>query len=93
MTSVLTNQKWCNIIITRDKAISKAYLNGDFVSTQTLSGGTESSVVQLDTIGASAASTPAFFVNGNIANVQIYNRGLSANEVLHNYNALKGRFT
>jgi hypothetical protein len=29
---------------------------------------------------------------GNIANVQIYNRALSANEVLHNYNALKGRF-
>ena len=30
---------------------------------------------------------------GKIANVYIYNRALSANEVLHNYNALKGRFT
>ena len=27
-----------------------------------------------------------------IANVQIYNRALSSTEVLHNYNALKGRF-
>ena len=30
--------------------------------------------------------------DGKIANSQIYNRALSASEVLHNYNALKGRF-
>jgi hypothetical protein len=30
--------------------------------------------------------------NGNIGPCQVYNRALSANEVLHNYNALKGRF-
>ena len=29
---------------------------------------------------------------GNAANYQIYNRALSSPEVLHNYNALKGRF-
>ena len=33
-----------------------------------------------------------FDYDGIIANSQIYNRALSANEVLHNYNALKGRF-
>ena len=32
------------------------------------------------------------YANGNIASVQIYNRELSSNEVLQNYNALKGRF-
>ena len=31
--------------------------------------------------------------NGSIASLQVYNRALSANEVLHNYNALKGRFS
>ena len=30
--------------------------------------------------------------DGNIGPMHIYNRALSANEVLHNYNALKGRF-
>lgn len=30
--------------------------------------------------------------NGRIANSRIYNRVLSANEVLHNYNGLRGRF-
>ena len=29
---------------------------------------------------------------GNIGNVQVYNRALSVNEMLHNYNTLKGRF-
>ena len=30
---------------------------------------------------------------GEIANMHVYNRVLSSNEVLHNYNALKGRFS
>ena len=33
------------------------------------------------------------YFDGKIGLVQLYNRALSANEVLHNYNALKGRFT
>ena len=33
-----------------------------------------------------------YYMNGEISNVMGYNRALSANEVLHNYNALKGRF-
>ena len=32
------------------------------------------------------------YANGKISNIQIYNRALSASEVLHNYNALKSRF-
>ena len=34
----------------------------------------------------------SFYSDGNVANVQIYTRALSANEILHNYNALKSRF-
>ena len=32
------------------------------------------------------------YLNGNISLAQVYNRALSANEILQNYNALKGRF-
>jgi hypothetical protein len=32
------------------------------------------------------------FLNGNIADFKIYNRGLSATEVLLNYHATKKRF-
>ena len=34
----------------------------------------------------------SFYSDGNVANVQIYNRALSAEEVLSNYNGLRGRF-
>ena len=32
------------------------------------------------------------YYTGNVASAHVYNRGLSASEVLQNYNALKGRF-
>ena len=37
-------------------------------------------------------SPPTFDFDGSIACIHLYDRPLSANEVLHNYNALKGRF-
>jgi hypothetical protein len=44
-------------------------------------------------IGVNANTTNGLSpMNGNIASVQIYNRALSASEVLQNYNATKGRF-
>jgi hypothetical protein len=32
------------------------------------------------------------FMNGNISQVQIYNRALSQQEIIQNYNATKGRY-
>jgi len=43
-------------------------------------------------IGCSSGSAAVGFVNGQIANFQIYNRVLSANEITQNYNELKSRF-
>ena len=42
-------------------------------------------------IGASGGGTDEFF-KGNVGFVKQYNRALSAQEVLQNYNATKGRF-
>jgi len=43
-------------------------------------------------VNGKSGSTYYNYYNGSIASLNIYNRALSANEVLHNYNALKGRF-
>ncbi len=43
-------------------------------------------------IGGSGASGNGYHCNCYVDNVQIYNKTLSAAEVLQNYNALKGRF-
>ena len=40
-------------------------------------------------IGFSGAG---FYLNGNIGQVQIYNKALTQQEILQNYNATKGRF-
>jgi hypothetical protein len=42
--------------------------------------------------GNSSGQVPALFLNGNVAQVQVYNRALSSQEVLQNYNATKGRY-
>lgn len=42
--------------------------------------------------GNSTGQVPALFLNGNVAQVQVYSRALSAAEVLQNYNATKSRY-
>jgi hypothetical protein len=43
-------------------------------------------------IGCSDGLTPSNFAQGNIYDVKVYNRALSAAEVLQNFNALRGRY-
>jgi hypothetical protein len=42
-------------------------------------------------IGKSSSPT-GYWLNGNISQVQIYNRALTASEIQQNFNALRGRF-
>ena len=39
-----------------------------------------------------ASNNPNYFLNGSLAQFQIYNRALSATEILQNYNATRKRF-
>ena len=39
-----------------------------------------------------ASNNPNYFLNGSLSQFQIYNRVLTAQEILQNYNATKGRF-
>jgi len=58
-------------------------------------GAIKDSTTRVTVGGYNNGSLPTSLVGswvGNIANTRIYNRALPANEVLHNYNALKGRF-
>ena len=86
---------WCHVVGVYDGTLGsnniKIYLNGILQAgmddeTSNIAGVTET--IQIGRIYRNADNC-----DGNIANAQIYNRALSSNEVLHNYNALKGRFT
>jgi hypothetical protein len=84
---------WKNITVTYDGATTiLIYENGTFTQTLTLVAActTPSSSVYIGSLDPSIVSG---YYDGNIAQVSIYNRALTAAEVLQNFNALRGRYS
>ena len=80
-----------NIVVTQNKTTVNIYLDGvDYGLTGGYDTIDSGKTIKPNSLGA--AWNAAYDFKGEIANTQVYNRALSANEVLHNYNALKGRF-
>lgn len=90
MTGISTNVWYHATFVREGNSITngyKTYMNGSFRGSANT--GTWSSS---DPIIIGARTDATQFFNGNIASIQIYNRALSATEILQNYNATKGRF-
>lgn len=87
-----TTFTWVYIAGTWDGESAKIYINGALANTATPPSTLtiDYSSVSLSGIGGNGAGTNRW--EGQIGPVQIYNRALTPNEVLHNFNALKGRF-
>ena len=83
----IDNGNWYYVIGTHDGSTVKVYVNA--VKGTDASAGSATTNSRSFFIGAE--HTGQYF-RGNIGPVQVYNRVLSANEVLHNFNALRGRF-
>jgi len=88
--SVVTNS-WTNVTFTIVGDVQYSYQNGILDKTNTLNGTPSFSNNHTFTIGR-RTQTSAQYWDGSIASIQLYNRPLSATEVLHNYTALKSRF-
>ena len=87
----ISTGEWYHYIATRDSSGNLiTYLNGIAVNTATGKTGTFNSLSAIRIGDDKHNANPAF--NGQIGPVQIYNRALSAGDVLQNYNAQKGRF-
>ena len=90
---VRVNQ-WTNGVITIDTTLGtnpvKIYENGSLYWEGNTSGGASNLNVGnfASGLGRKISSNTEYFI-GNIAQVSIYNRALTASEVLQNYNALK----
>ena len=72
----------------------KIYVNGIFESQTSLSGSMDVPISGTSarwTIGSGELDSSRF-LNGNIAQVSIYNRALTAEEIQQNFNATKSRF-
>ncbi len=79
---------WSHVVLVRNGLTSTFYLNGTDIGGGTF-GSSQPSTIDIDKIGYGFNN---WYYEGKVANTHIYNRALSANEVLHNFNALKGRF-
>ena len=78
---------WSNVTVTRSSDTYSLYIDGvyksNFTNSETYANGTK-------TIGVNYNNTEEW--DGKISTIMVYDRTLTAEEILHNYNALKGRF-
>jgi hypothetical protein len=79
---------WFHITVTRNGDTANLYKNGAFIDDLTGLGTGDTLIFS---IGYNSANNGNYY-SGEIGPAHLYNRVLSATEVLHNYNALKGRF-
>jgi hypothetical protein len=85
-TTAITTNTWYNLVVTKTSTTYNLYTNGQLSLNST---GVDLSFNQY-TLGRRGDGV--WYTKGNIATAQIYNRELSADEVLQNFNATKTRF-
>jgi hypothetical protein len=86
----LNLNQWSHLLLTRDASNNTSvYLNGIGSTSNSQS---YSNTLQMNQIGRYSAFTNVYNVKGSIGEVKIYNRALSASEVLQNYNVSKKRY-
>ena len=84
------NNVWSHCTVTGDSSGLKAYVNGVLTASNASAFAPTAPAGGNLIIGAISASSETF--NGTIATAQLYNRALSAAEILQNFNALRGRY-
>jgi len=83
---------WVHIVITYDGSVFNAYINGVLdTTTSTVTGSLNTGGTFAMALAAQSTGTTAF-CPCRIGLARAYNRALSANEVIQNYNATKSRF-
>ena len=82
---------WNNLQITYDGNLSlNVYESGILVATKTFGG--QLNTVLSSNVQIGAITSISGYFDSSISQVSMYNRALSATEVLQNYNATKGRY-
>ena len=93
ITPAIQKNRWYHAVATSNAGVGRIYLDGK------LSAG-NASMHSVTTNGNSPFSignaysggSPVQFLNGSISFARVYNRALTASEVLQNYNATRGRY-
>jgi hypothetical protein len=81
--------QWYDFTFVKQGIVWMIYANGTLNTSQSFVGDT--SIFSSSNLTVSDSYGPSS-INGRVGNFKVYNRALSAQEVLQNYNATKGRF-
>lgn len=82
--------RWNMISLVRGSTVKSIYMDGNLIAS--VSSSDSYNVSTTDLIIGIHNSISFWGLNGNIAQIQIYNRELSAQEIFQNYNATKARY-
>ena len=92
-TNSFSKNNWHNVVATKSGNIWSIYVNGVLENSGVRGIGNIGWSNNRCRISSLDLNSPNIFYSQNkIANVKVYNRALSAAEVLQNYNATKGRY-
>jgi hypothetical protein len=93
-TTILNTGQWFNTVLTinRNTNTVSAYVNGVLESSVTNASVSANNLTNTSNLLIATERSSFYFLSGNIANTQVYNRSLTATEIAQNYNALKSRF-
>ena len=86
----ITTNTWYNVAFSFNGSTMSYYVNGVAAGTSALTW--SETTAHNVFVGSWYSPNTSYDFNGTIANAQLYNRGLSAAEVLQNFNALRGRY-
>lgn len=89
----MNTTNWYHVVATYISGDKRLYINGTLVNSNTSTGtlGTNNGGVSIGAYGGDTGAH-SYYYNGSIAMVKVYNRVLSAAEILQNFKAQRGRF-
>lgn len=88
----ITANTWTYIVGVQEASLLKLYINGVLATNGSISSASSNLIQDCNIVMGYWQSGGGRYMNGKINQVSIYNRALTADEVLNNYNASKGRF-
>ena len=91
-STTLANSQIYNLTLIRSGSVNTPYINGSIQTSRIFTESTVLGLGRYELGWATIRNKTTAYMQGNIYSTQIYNRALSAAEVLQNYNATKGRY-
>jgi len=93
-STYLVANRWYQTVGTFISGTRRLYLNGILISSDSQTGtiSTDNSGMTIGAFNGGGPNLAGYYYNGLIAIIRVYNKNLSASEILQNYNATKGRF-